>query len=70
MEDTYKIAPKKITKFRLLQLNINRKLAGVGLLEYIWGFDIFISKLPLLKTMVAANIIVWILLSIYLITKE
>ena len=30
-------------------------------LNFIWGFDIFIYKIPFMKTLILANIIVWLL---------
>ena len=37
-------------------------LRGFSLLEIIWGTDIWINKVPILKSIVAANFIIWIIL--------
>lgn len=34
----------------------------VGLWEIIWGTDIFIQKIPVIKSMILANLLMWVLL--------
>jgi hypothetical protein len=51
--------------FRALQLNLVfrvRDLAWRDQLRYAWGFDIWLDRVPVCKTILLANIIMWVLL--------
>ena len=55
----------KKAKWRTIELQVkNEALQGFDLLELIWGTDIWINNVPVLKCLIAANILVWILLFI------
>jgi hypothetical protein len=34
----------------------------VGVIKMLWGADIFINNIPVLKTIVFCNVVVWIIL--------
>ena len=58
----------KISKStRAIQINYNGgEVKKLGLLNVIWGADIFIHNIPVLKSFLLANVIVWIAM---LVTK-
>jgi len=46
--------------WKLIELHPSSKPKGVKQwLNFIWGFDIFIYKIPFMKTLILANIIIW-----------
>lgn len=46
--------------WKLIELHPGSKPKGVKQwLNFIWGFDIFIYKIPFMKTLILANIIIW-----------
>ena len=46
---------------RAIQINYNKEaLKKFGILRLLWGADIFIHNVPVLKSFLLANIIVWI----------
>lgn len=48
--------------FKLIQLRSTQKPKGfIEWFYLIWGFDIFFHKVPFLKSIVLANIIVWLI---------
>jgi len=48
--------------WKLMSLHPTSKPKGVKQwLNFIWGFDIFIYKIPFMKTLILANIIIWLL---------
>ena len=62
MEDLLDIDLKKET-WRTIDIQVkNEVLHGFSLWKLIWGTDIWINNVPILKCIVAANIIVWIVL--------
>lgn len=65
MENSIEVDSDKInkSKWRAIDIQVsNEVLKGFDLLELIWGTDIWINKVPVLKCLVAVNILVWILL--------
>ena len=49
--------------YRAVEISIGWRsmIEEFGLWQVFWGTDIFIGKLPFMKLLVLANIIVWIL---------
>jgi hypothetical protein len=46
--------------WKLIALHPGSKPKGVKQwLNFIWGFDIFIYKIPFMKILILANIIIW-----------
>ncbi len=64
MENAIEIDSKiKKGRWRAIDIQVcNEVLQGFDLLPLIWGTDIWINNVPVLKCLVAANILVWILL--------
>lgn len=63
-KEDIKIKPAKMT-CRTVEIQVkNEALQGFSLLKLIWGTDIWINNVPVLKCLVAANILIWILLFI------
>ena len=50
--------------FKAIQITFDFKdiIREIGWMKTIWGYDIFLNKVPLLKSLVLANIIVWVFL--------
>ncbi len=49
-------------KWKTMQLKLARRPSGLSeWLWLAWGFDIFLHEIPVLKTIVAANVLVWLL---------
>ncbi len=54
----------KSNKYRAIQLELKRE-SGSPMLDwfrYAWGLDIWFHNLPLCKTMLLVNLIVWVVL--------
>ncbi len=50
-------------EFRALQFRDFKKIINeFGILEALWGYDIFYGKIPFLKLLLLINILIWILL--------
>lgn len=52
-------------EWRTISINIEggmSLLREFGLLKIIWGTDIWINGFPILKLLIAANFVVWIIL--------
>ena len=50
----------KITEFRAIEVNIPASvMKELGFFKTLWGTDIFINDIPMIKLMILANIIVW-----------
>lgn len=46
--------------WKLITLHPGSKPKGIKQwLNFIWGFDIFIYKIPFMKTLILTNIIIW-----------
>lgn len=52
--------PKKVWRAVDIHAPI-QSIKEIGFLTWFWGTDIFINDVPLLKCMVVANVVVWIL---------
>jgi len=48
--------------WKVLQLKLEKPKGLRQWINALWGLDVFIHKVPLLKTIILSNIIVWILL--------
>jgi len=50
--------------WRLVRLCIGRERPGttVDWLWMLWGFDVWIGRVPLLKLVVLANLVMWVLM--------
>ena len=50
--------------FRAFYIKINWKglIREIGWLKTLWGYDIFLGNVPFLKSLVLANVIVWLIL--------
>ncbi len=49
--------------FRLMQLTLGKRpMTRRGWINLIMGFDIWLGPLPFLRTVVIANLIMWVLL--------
>ena len=54
------------TKWRAIDIKLGKPwYEGVGLFHRLWGADIWINNIPVLKTLILANIIVWGLMIIF-----
>lgn len=63
VEQEGQIKLTKIIKWRLLELNVtSQALKEFGFWEVAWGFDIFIGRVPFLKSVILANTIAWLIL--------
>ena len=67
MEDLADRAIKtKTGTWRTIDIQVKSSiLREFGLLKLIWGTDIWINNVPVLKCIIAANILVWILLFVF-----
>ena len=66
MMDENASARPDFTKWRVMELTLTVKQWRPSLIEWLWiawGFDIFICNVPLFKSLVAANVIVWLILA-------
>ena len=54
----------EVATFKAIVINFDFKsiIKECGWLKTIWGYDIFLNKVPLLKSLVMANVIVWALI--------
>ena len=50
----------KNKQWRLVEIDPLIILREYGLWQLFWGTDIFIGKLPFMKLLVLANIVVWV----------
>ena len=48
-------------KFRAVEFNWSKTVENFGLLHVLWGLDIWYGHLPLCKTILLINIIIWLL---------
>jgi hypothetical protein len=48
----------------VIEWNFREVVDEFGILKTIWGYDIFLNGVPFLKSIVLANVIVWIILSL------
>ena len=63
MDERTEVKFSKITSWRALNIRAGRDLIKeVGLCKIIWGTDIFINGVPMIKLMILANILMWVLL--------
>jgi len=46
---------KKRFQFKAIEISVS----GFGFWESAWGMDIFINGIPVIKTIILANLIVW-----------
>lgn len=47
--------------FKAVELRFNEAFAkDIGILRFIWGADIFLGPVPFLKSIILANVLVWI----------
>ena len=52
--------------WRLMQLALQERPKGIRQwITTLWGFDIFLWSVPFLKTVLAANVLVWIIFVFY-----
>ena len=51
-----------IEKWRAVDIRCERLTKEVPLRHLLWGADIFIQNVPMIKLMMAANLVMWILL--------
>lgn len=50
-------------KWKTMQLTITRRPSDISeWLWLAWGYDIFLHEIPFLKSLVLANVLVWLLL--------
>jgi len=52
----------EIEKWKAVDIRWKNLTKEVRLRDVLWGADIFIQGVPMIKLMVAANLVVWILL--------
>jgi hypothetical protein len=70
ISDLERAKNRKPVKWRLIQMcltgDIRNALYGDvrGAVRVLWGFDIWIEDVPFMKTIVFANIVVWILMAL------
>ena len=51
-------------KWKTMQLRITRRPTDIAEWMWLaWGFDIFLHEIPFLKTVVAANVVAWLLVA-------
>jgi len=54
---------------RCKAINVTTRVAPASILYkvgyYLWGADIWFGRVPVVKSLLLANIIVWVLLSVY-----
>ena len=68
LRDNWQMSEKKIeflkmSKWRAVDIRIEgRVLSKVGLRNLLWGADIFIQGVPMIKLMIVANVVMWALL--------
>ena len=62
MEDTE--LKYEVGTFRAILITFDFKsiIREIGWLKTIWGYDIFMNGVPLLKTLVLANVIAWVIM--------
>ena len=52
-------------KWRAIEVRLgHQEIQKIGWLRFLWGADIWIEGLPVLKLLILANIIVWLILFI------
>ena len=56
--------PKPSYRSIEIGLNLRDMIKEFGLWQVLWGTDIFIGKLPFMKLLILANIIVWVVLGV------
>lgn len=50
-------------RWKLLRLDFTSEAVREhGWLDVLWGFDIFLGEIPFMKSLILANIIVWVIL--------
>ena len=51
-------------QFRAIQITFDFEpiIREIGWMKTIWGYDIFLNKVPLLKSLVLANVIMWLIM--------
>ncbi len=49
-------------KWRAFQINMGTDVLQIGRWRIIWGMDIWLGNVPFMKTLLLANIIVWVLM--------
>ena len=53
-------------RYRAIDIKIKDLRKNVSFLEIIWGTDIFINGFPILKILIATNILVWLLMILFI----
>ena len=48
-------------KFRAVEFNWSKTVEEFGLLHVLWGLDIWYGNIPLCKTILLINILIWLL---------
>jgi hypothetical protein len=51
-----------VYKYRAVDVRITKSTDWKERLKYIWGADIFINDIPIIKTMLLTNALVWMIL--------
>ena len=54
--------PKPTYKAVHISFNLRDMIREFGLWQVFWGTDIFMGKIPFMKLLVLANIIVWVVM--------
>ena len=57
--DNNDVTPE-LSKWRAVDINVD--LTGLSKLKGLWGADIWINGWPVLKLLILANVVVWILM--------
>ena len=61
-EDTIKIGSPYPKSWKIIEIKVGNKPKGIReWFAVIWGTDIFVNGVPFMKTLVAINILVWII---------
>jgi hypothetical protein len=48
-----------VGKYRAIEITVDKSLYRIGIWKVLWGTDIFINNLPIIKLLITANVIVW-----------
>ena len=65
MSDSIKIAKHRYGDMEGIPIHFNLKFSDYrwdlrGILKFLWMYDIFLWRVPFLKSIILANILVWI----------
>lgn len=47
-------------RFRLIEFDPSQAAEGIGWWAVLCGLDIWVGRLPLIRTMIALNVLMWI----------